>query len=125
MSADPFDCIFIEGLQCQAVIGIHPSERLKPQTLRLDLWMHWPISAAARSENIADTLDYQSVSEATIELVQTGQFLLVETLAERLAEELMQRYGIQWLRIRVTKPEAIAAASGVGVMIERGQRPHS
>jgi dihydroneopterin aldolase len=52
-----------------------------------------------------------------------AQFILVETFAERLAEVLMSEFQIPWLRLRLTKPGAVAAAiGGVGVEIERGCR---
>jgi len=35
---------------------------------------------------------------------------------------LMSEFGIPWLRLKVTKPGAVAAAQGVGVEIERGCR---
>jgi dihydroneopterin aldolase len=34
----------------------------------------------------------------------------------------MAEFGIPWLRLKVTKPGAVPAASGVGVEIERGCR---
>ena len=46
----------------------------------------------------------------------------METFAERLAALLMGEFDIRWLRLRVTKPGAVAAAAGVGVEIERGCR---
>lgn len=124
-SAESFDCVFVEDLRCQAIIGIHPPERVTAQPLSLDLQMHWPMDAAVASESIQDTLDYQKVSELAIRHVQEGRFLLVETLADTLARRLMSEFGISWLRLRVSKPEAIEAAARVGVVIERGARPSS
>jgi dihydroneopterin aldolase len=52
-----------------------------------------------------------------------SQFILVETFAERLAELLMSEFQIPWVRLKLTKPGAVPAASGgVGVEIERGCR---
>jgi len=122
-SAESFDCVFVEDLRCRAIIGIHPPERIQAQTLSLDLQMHWPIAPAAASTSIHDTLDYQRVSELAVEHAREGRFLLVETLAETLAQRLMHEFGIAWLRLRVSKPDAIEAAARVGVVIERGSRP--
>ena len=47
----------------------------------------------------------------------------METFAERLVELLMAEFQIPWVRLKLTKPGAVPAASGgVGVEIERGCR---
>ncbi|MNO83994.1 Dihydroneopterin aldolase [compost metagenome] len=51
---------------------------------------------------------------------EQAEFELVETFAERLAAVLMSEFQIPWLSLKLTKPGAIAAATGVGVEIERG-----
>ncbi|MGC9456142.1 MAG: dihydroneopterin aldolase [Halothiobacillaceae bacterium] len=119
----PFDCILIDGLQFRCIIGIHPEERQVPQPLRLDLWMHHPVTQAAESEAIADTVDYQSVAELAMTHATEGRFALVETLVQTLAERILESQPVSWVCIRAVKPEAIAQAAGVGVMIERGTRP--
>lgn len=116
------DRVFIEGLNIEAVIGIHPWERDRRQPVVLDLDMAWDNRAAAGSEDIADTLNYQAVSERLLEFVGGSEFLLVETLAERCAELLMAEFGVPWLRLKLRKPEAIAEAAAVGVEIERGDK---
>ena len=45
---------------------------------------------------------------------------LVETVAHQVANLLQETYGIQKLRIKLHKPKAVAQASSVGVIIERG-----
>ena len=50
------------------------------------------------------------------------RFQLVETFAERLVEVLMSEFNITWMRLKLTKPGAVPAATGVGVEIERGCR---
>ncbi|RMW10186.1 Dihydroneopterin aldolase [Pseudomonas amygdali pv. tabaci] len=67
-------------------------------------------------------LDYASVSTRIQAFAEQAQFQLVETFAERLAEVLMSEFNIPWLRLKLTKPGAVAAAAGVGVEIERGCR---
>jgi FolB domain-containing protein len=68
-------------------------------------------------------LDYAAVAARVQAFAGESQFILVETFAERLAELLMAEFQIPWLRIKLTKPGAVPAASGgVGVEIERGCR---
>lgn len=114
------DKVFIEGLRADAVIGVYDWERRIRQDLRLDLELAFDNRKPAASDDVADTLDYDAISRRLTAFVQASGFGLVETLAERCAELLIREFGVTWLRLRVTKPGAVANAAGVGVIIERG-----
>ncbi|MBA1377365.1 dihydroneopterin aldolase [Pseudomonas brassicacearum] len=116
------DRVFIEGLEVDTVIGAYDWERGIRQCLRLDLSFAWDNRPAAAGDDLALALDYASVSARIQAFAEQAQFQLVETFAERLAKELMDEFEITWLRLKVTKPGAVPAASGVGVEIERGCR---
>lgn len=116
------DRVFIEGLEVDTVIGAYDWERGIRQCLRLDLSFAWDNRPAASDDDLSKALDYASVSERIQAFAAQTQFQLVETFAERLAEVLMNEFHIPWLHIKLTKPGAVAAASGVGVEIERGCR---
>ncbi|WP_022961598.1 dihydroneopterin aldolase [Halopseudomonas pelagia] len=118
------DQVFIKGLAVEAVIGVYDWERTIVQPLVLDLEMGWDIRMAAAGDDLGATLDYAAVSMRVLDYVSASQFLLVEALAEHVAALVMQEFSVPWLRLRVTKPGAVAQASGgVGVVIERGTRP--
>lgn len=117
------DQIFINGLAVDAVIGVYDWERNIRQPLIIDLDMGWDISAAASNDDLDATLNYAAVSQRIIQFVTASSFGLVETLAERLAELIIEEFGVPWLRLRINKPGAVPeAAGGVGVLIERGVR---
>ncbi|WP_137820009.1 dihydroneopterin aldolase [Pseudomonas sp. 2FG] len=115
------DRVFIEGLEVDTVIGAYDWEREIRQCLRLDLSFGWDNRPAAAGDDLTKALDYAAVSARIQAFAAQAQFILVETFAERLAETLMSEFQIPWLRLKLTKPGAIPAASGgVGVEIERG-----
>ncbi|EGH42077.1 dihydroneopterin aldolase [Pseudomonas syringae] len=116
------DRVFIEGLEVDTVIGAYDWERGIRQCLRLDLSFAWDNRPAAAGDDLSKALDYVSVSTRIQAFAEQAQFQLVETFAERLAEVLMGEFNIPWLRLKLTKPGAVAAAAGVGVEIERGCR---
>ena len=113
------DKVFITGLRASAVIGIYDWEREIRQNLRLDLEMQTDVRRAAASEDIADALDYEKISNRVRDFVEQSEFLLVETLAEQLAGLLIAEFNVPWLRLSVHKPGAIEFADDVGVVIER------
>lgn len=116
------DIIFLRGLHIETLIGIYDWEREIKQTIILDAEMAADIRKAAVSDHIADTLDYKAVSKRIIQFVESSEFYLVETLAERLAAVLIEEFGIPWLRLTLNKKGAIRGASDVGIIIERGTR---
>ena len=79
--------------------------------------------AAAAQAATTPAVDYETVSEHVTRFVQLGEFRLLETLAQRLADELLSTYQLPWLKLRVSKPGALPAADAAGVLIERGLSP--
>ena len=63
-----------------------------------------------------------ALTEQIKQVLAGGHIDLVEVLAENIATRLLADPRIIWLRIRLEKPEAIAEAAGVGVVIERLSR---
>lgn len=113
------DIIYLTDLKIETVIGIFEWERRVRQTVSIDLEMSTDVARAARTDSIADALDYKAVSEAVIEFVEHSSFQLVETLAERIAELIIRQFGVAHVRLRVNKRGAIRGARDVGVVIER------
>ncbi len=118
------DIIFLRGLHIETVIGIYDWEREIRQTVILDLEMATDIRPAAATDDIAATLDYGAVSTRVVEFVEGSEFLLVETLAERIASLIREEFGVPWLRLTLNKKGAIRGASDVGIIIERGTRAY-
>lgn len=117
------DSIQIRGLKAPALIGVHDWERKKPRPLLFDLELACDIAAAAKTDALADALDYQAVADAVVEFAANSQYLLVETLAEALAAELKKRFKLKWMRMTVHKPGAVPSAQDISITIERGTRP--
>jgi len=114
------DIIFIQGLQAQAIIGIYDWERKNRQPLIFDLEMSLPIKTAASSDDINDTVDYKKVSDGIIQLVESSQFELLESLCETICQHLLtQHSSIQKIQLRVSKPQAVAETETVGLIITR------
>lgn len=117
------DIIYLRDLRIETIIGIFDWEREIKQTVSFDLDMAAHIRRAAASDSIEDTLDYKAVSKRIISYVEASSFQLVETLAEKVAEIILNEFNVGWVRVRLDKGEAVRGASGVGVIIERGEKP--
>jgi dihydroneopterin aldolase len=74
---------------------------------------------AALRDDVADTLNYKTVAKRVISFVTESQFHLVETLVERIAMLVLKEFGLEWVRVTLSKPGAIRGSRDVGVTIER------
>lgn len=114
------DIIYLNDLKIETVIGIYDWEREIKQIVVLDLDMATDIRRAAASDAIEDTLNYKAVSKRLIEFVGESEFQLVETLAEEVANILLNEFNVPWIRVKINKKGAVRYAGDVGVIIERG-----
>ncbi|MCL4121251.1 UNVERIFIED_CONTAM: hypothetical protein GTU68_036781 [Idotea baltica] len=114
------DIIFIDGLKLESTIGVYEWEREVKQSLLVDIQLGWNIALAAKTDDLNQTLNYALVAERVHYFAGQSSFLLVEAFAEQLSNFLINEFNIPWLRLKVTKPNAVIEASGgVGVIIER------
>ena len=116
------DIIYLNDLRIDTVIGIYDWERQTRQTVILDIQMGTDIKKAADSDDIEDTINYKAVAKRLFEFVGNSEFELVETLAERISELLINEFNIPWLRLQLNKQGALRGVRDVGIIIERGEK---
>lgn len=118
----PLRRVFVRGLELQALIGIYPHERERPQTVRIsmDLWV--PETPGQPPKTYAEVVCYEQLVNRTRELLAQGHVDLVETLAERLAERCLADHRIRTAEVRVEKLDIFPDAASVGVEIRRSRR---
>ena len=113
------DTIFLHELRVETIVGIWDWERKIRQTVSIDLKMGADIRRAAASDSIDDTLNYKLVAKRVQQFVGDSSFQLVETLADRIAQVVLDDFDVPWVEVRVNKPGAIRGAKDVGVKIRR------
>ena len=114
------DIIFIDDLRLSTLIGIYPRERSVPQTVEISLQIGTSTVGAGASDDIGDTINYAAVVEKVRSELAKQHFNLLETLAEYIANLIMQDFGAPWVRVSIGKLGLIAGVRRVGVTIERG-----
>jgi dihydroneopterin aldolase len=113
------DTIFIREFRVEAWVGIYDWEKLRAQTLELDLEIGLPGAAAGASDDIADTVHYGEVVERISAELAQRRFGLLEALAEHLAGIITGEFRAPWVRLSVAKLGHIRNVRKVGVTIER------
>ena len=108
------DCVRVEGLTFEAIVGVLPEERLQPQPLRVDLELVLDLRPAGMSGKIGDTVDYDLVSREIIAFVQFRRFRLIEAAAEELAAMLLGLHPpLVEVAVHLQKPHALGRLGAV------------
>ncbi len=110
--------VFVNRLAVEASIGIHPHERENKQTIWLTIDAG-VLEDSATPEAIGDVVCYEDMCKTATALASDGHIDLVETLAERIADRLMEDPRLVQIRVQIEKPQAIAQAASVGIAISR------
>ncbi len=110
--------VFVERLELDASIGILEREQGQRQPLIVDMEFEVDTGTPVAGD-IASVYDYRAPVEHAKRLVEAGHIELVETFAEALADACLADRRVRKVRIRVSKPDAIAEARASGVEIVR------
>ena len=87
------DRIELRGLRLSGICGVLPQEQAQPQPLEIDVDLHLDLAPAGGTDDLADTVDYGAVCSAIEQVVTTERFALLERLATRVAEVVLDDVG--------------------------------
>ena len=115
------DVIFIQAFRADTLIGIYDWERKLPQPVEFDIEMAIPEGRIPGSDHISDTIDYGKVVLRIREMLASHTFALLETLAEHIAQMIMEEFGSPRVSLSVAKIDAMDGVKRLGVRIERSR----
>jgi dihydroneopterin aldolase len=127
--------VFLRDMVLPASIGVYPHEHDAPQRIRINIDLGVTEGgvtegslgpqgvglsrAGVGRDDLSRVVDYEAVARSVRDVVASGHVMLVETLAERLAETCLLDERVQVARVRVEKLDVFADLAAVGVEIER------
>ncbi len=112
------DCIHLTGIRCYGYTGYLAEEQVLGQWFEVDVTLWLDISAAAKSDAIADTLDYRSVISVVQHLVKTSKFALIERLVGAIADAILESSVVTQVQVRLTKLSAPIPDFGGKITVE-------
>ncbi len=115
------DALFLEGLEVPCRVGCTDPERATPQSLRVAVKLYCSsLRDAALADDLERTVDYRLAGEL-IDAVQGREFLLIERVAETLAEVALKNPLIERVTVNVRKRPPVQGLEWAGVEITRGR----
>lgn len=100
------DRIAMRGIRVYANHGVLPRERERGQTFLIDLHLEVDLNESGASDRLEDTVDYGALAAAVHDRVATERWNLIERVAERIAELVLEERRVTAVEVTVHKPEA-------------------
>ena len=98
------DKIHLKNIVFYAHHGFYKAERELGQKFEIDIEVGCNLKASAESDDLSKTIDYSKIYQVAKETFERYKFKLLETVAERMADEILKQPGIINVLIRVRKP---------------------
>ncbi len=83
--------------------GISAAERQTGRRFEVDVELVVDMDKPAKTDKLKDTVNYTQVYRTVEELVEKNSFALLETIAVRLANQILSKFKPQEVTIRVRK----------------------
>lgn len=100
------DRIELRGLRVRGHHGVFDFERRDGQDFVVDVTVWMDLAKAAASDDLADTLHYGELAERVAAIVGGEPCNLIETVAGRVADEVMTDARVQGTEVVLHKPQA-------------------
>jgi dihydroneopterin aldolase len=114
------DRISLEGMVFSGRHGVRPAEREQAQEFKVDVKLDTDLQEAGRSDRVEDTVDYRRVYAIAKEVVEGESVHLIETLAQRIAERVLDLKRVAAVSVQVAKrPESMRPIDAAYVKIKR------
>jgi 7,8-dihydroneopterin aldolase/epimerase/oxygenase len=115
------DVLFLEGLEVPCRVGCSPPERATPQSLRVGVRLFCgSLQKAGLADDLEATVDYRLAGDM-IDAVQDGEYLLIERVAEVLADVALRHPLVESVEVTVRKRPPVQGLEWAGVQITRGR----
>ncbi len=116
---DSLDKIKINDLSIPCIIGTEAYEREDKQQVILNLTLFVDLEAAGKNDELSKTVDYSKLSKEIYEMVVETKLHLIETLAHRVADMVLNHNRVKKAIVSIKKPSALPLAKSTEVQIVR------
>ena len=104
-TAEPAVTVEITGLSLYTRHGVSEAERELGQRLVVDVAFELADCDAMVTDRTQDTVDYADACEQVALAAQERSYRTLERLCAAIADRLMERYGVESVRVKAAKPE--------------------
>ena len=107
--------IKIHNLRLRTFIGFNPEERIKQQDVVINLEIGYQPGEGTFRDDVADVLNYKTITKKVIKHVEEGRFLLLEKLVADVLTICRQHPSVKTCQVTIDKPHALRFADSVSL----------
>jgi dihydroneopterin aldolase len=114
------DRILLEGMLFKGRHGARRQEKTEAQEFKVDVEVDADLHRPGRTDRLEDTIDYTRVHAIAKDVIEGESVNLIETLADRIADRVLNLPRVGGVSVRVTKwPASMRPFDGAAVHIRR------
>ncbi len=109
--------IFVKNFITNCLIGVYPEEKENKQKVKISVKL--TIVRNKQSDNLSTTVCYQNVLSILENIHNYGHIKLVETLANKLADEFKKINNVCKILVKISKCEIYKEGTDIGFILKR------
>lgn len=111
--------IKIKNLKLSTIIGIHEWEKTIDRQIIINAEIETANENSLESDNIADTIDYDILTNKIKDLTSKNKFQLIEKMSGEIMKSIMEDKRIERCRLEIDKVGVIEGVDSFSVTIEQ------
>ncbi len=100
------DRIYLQGLEFYAYHGVLAEEKSLGQRFVIDLVLELDLRPAGISDDLTKSVSYAEVYTDIREIVTGSKYNLLEALVEKIPAEILLKYPVHQVTVKIRKPQA-------------------
>ena len=101
------DVIELQDIVVLAKHGANPGEREREQRFILDVRLELDLDAAARSDDLEQTVNYDALHQSIVTIVRERSYVLMEKVAGAVIDEIFRDPRVARAQVRIGKPKLL------------------
>jgi len=111
--------LFLENVVREVDIGVHDHEFGAPQRLQFDIYVMLSGVHEPSADDIGEVLDYEYLISALDETLEMNRAALLETLANRLLDRILEPNSAEGASVILTKLDVLEGDGQLGCSMTR------
>lgn len=119
------DKLRLSNISLYGCHGVTEAERQVGRPFEVDVELTLDLTAAAETDDLGAAVDYAEICQLVRRIHEAGPYRLLEALAGHIAKDILDRFPVEEVTVRVRKPHPPAGGiiGAAEVEITRSARP--
>ena len=115
--------IRLKNMQFFGYHGVYEYEKEVGAPFEVDVEIETSFAGAIKSDDVNETINYDTIFKLVNSIISNKRFNLIETLANKIGDQILSKFKIEKVLVRVRKPKAqmSGALDTVEVEIEKSK----